>query len=554
MAKKSLYILALLFSLIIATLPYTQKVEAATTTFKGTFVNVTYDEKELKNGTIEKKLSKITMKNSAGKTTTLNIDDHTYLYINNTVTKIEGFKKGMKVEAKVNLRKVTELRGTSEVEEGEIIPKSKQKSGIVTKIDPNGMFIVVKLDQGSETTFYVNKNTDFLKGNDSVDLSTLYEGDRVHLKFSTATTSVLAEVEIVTTGIVIKNLYKAEFQSVNTASNKMTVKNAQPFVNWLFGTRNSTSLSTFEFAKNTPIYAGNKKITKNDLKNYRTSDVYFVTIEQFGKEIVQKIMVLENYERTYYEPMTAVNISSKFIRLKDAGKINFHEGTILVRHGRLIEPSTLVAYGTAFVVTDGLTKSNYAQVINITNDGFMAPNLNTHNLYFGQLSEVSGYDVKLTNLYQLQNHIWTSMKSTEFSFSNSTHAEENYGGATIRIIPNMDLKWKISDYGYFYVKDGHIQAIHFITSKEWVGQVVSSGRVQSVDTMTDNEKVTLKNVSRWMDNSWTEMGSMPNVSINKALIIRDGKVIEPKDIRVNDRAVLITTNTINGHVLLLNEE
>ncbi|SOC02656.1 hypothetical protein SAMN05880501_10383 [Ureibacillus xyleni] len=553
MAKKSLYILVVLFSFIIASLPYAQKAEAATT-FKGTFVNVTYDETELKDGTVEKKLSKITLKNSAGKTTTLNIDDHTYLYINNTVTKIEGFKRGMKVEAKVNLRKVTELRGTSEVEEGEIVPKSKQKSGIVTKIDPNGMFIVVKLDQGNETTFTVNRNTDFRKGKDTVDLSTLYEGDRVHLKFSTATTSVLAEVEIVATGIIIENLYKAEFQTVNASANKMTVKNAQPFVNWLFGTRNSTSLSTFEFAKNAPIYAGNKKITKNELKNYRTSDVYFVTVEKFGKEIVQKIMVLENYERTYYEPMTAVNTTSKFIRLKDAGKINFHEGTILVRHGRLVEPSTLVAYGTAFVVTDGLTKTNFAQVINITNDSFMAPNLNTQNLYFGQLWDVDGYNLELRNLYNLKNHIWTEIKSTEFAFSNSTHAEENYGGSTLRVIPNMDLEWKIPDYGYFYVKDGHIQAIHFITSKEWVGEVVSTGRVQSVDTTTDNEKVTLKNVSRWMNKAWSEMGSMPNVSINKALIIRDGKVIEPKDIKANDRAVLITTNTINGHVLLLNEE
>lgn len=549
MKKRIAYIFVMLL-FVISTFSFSQTVEAATT-FKGTFKNVSYTETALKDGTIEKKLNKITLENSSGKTVTFNIDESAALYINNTLTTIDGFKSGMEVSATVNLRRVKELRGISVVEQGAIKENSKQQVGIVTKIDPNGMYMTVKIDgQSTEKNYYVNKNTNFLKGTTSVDLSTLFEGDRVKLKFPNINTSVISTVEIITSGIQIKNLYKANIQYVNTASNKITVKNAQPFENWLFGTKNNTSLKTFTFTSNTPIYAGNQKITKNNLKNYEASDVYFVTVEQFGNEVIKKIVVLENNERTYYEPLTAVNTSYEFIHLKTTGRIYFHEGTILVRNGRLIEPSTLTNYGTAYVVTDGVTKDNYAQVVHIANDSFASPNLETHELYFGELAYVDGYLAELKSLVKLENNYWKATNDKVISFSNSTDAKINYSNSTFRIIPDMDLILYETYYGYYYVKDGHIQAIHLLAPSETKANQVLTGRINSIDKI--NEQIDVKDVSQWFNGSWLDSGSLEDIQLKQTLIIKDGKVIEPSDLELSDRVVLFTNPSFDCHVILVN--
>lgn len=548
LAKKLSYIVCMLL-LVVSTLSLPKAADAATI-INGTFVGVDYTETVAKDGTVERKLSKITLENSSGRTSTFNIDNSAKLYINNTLTTIDGFKAGMKVQATVNLRKVKELRGTSEIEQGAISQNSKEKAGVVTKIDPNGMYISVKLDGGVETTYYINRNTNFIKGSSASRLSELYEGDRVKLRFSSASTSVVSEIEIIASGIAIENLYKGSIQLVNLSGNKLTVKNAQNFENWMFGTSNNSSLTTYTFTNNTDIYAGNKKISKNDLRQYRDSEVYFATVEQFGNEVIKKIIVLENYERSYYEEMTAVNTSFNFINLKTTGRIYFHEGTILVRNGRLVEPSTLTNAGTAYVVTDGVTKDNYAHVINITNDSMSSPNLVKDGLYFAELSYVDGYLAELQDVVHLDNNYWKSTNDLTLSFSNSTNAEVNYNNSTIRIIPNMDLIAYETYYGYFYVQDGHIQAIHLLKSSTKMANQVLTGVIENVNA--SREEIDVKNVSQWFNGTWLDSGSLNNVELEQTLIIKDGKVIEPSQLKQSDRVVLFTNNSFNTHVLLVN--
>ncbi|RTQ95802.1 hypothetical protein EKG35_02145 [Lysinibacillus telephonicus] len=548
LAKKLSYIVCMLL-LVVSTLSLPKAADAATI-INGTFVGVDYTETVAKDGTVERKLSKITLENSSGRTSTFNIDNSAKLYINNTLTTIDGFKAGMKVQATVNLRKVKELRGTSEIEQGAISQNSKEKAGVVTKIDPNGMYISVKLDGGVETTYYINRNTNFIKGSSASRLSELYEGDRVKLRFSSASTSVVSEIEIIASGVAIENLYKGSIQLVNLSGNKLTVKNAQNFENWMFGTSNNSSLTTYTFTNNTDIYAGNKKISKNDLRQYRDSEVYFATVEQFGNEVIKKIIVLENYERSYYEDMTAVNTSFNFINLKTTGRIYFHEGTILVRNGRLVEPSTLTNAGTAYVVTDGVTKDNYAHVINITNDSMSSPNLVKDGLYFAELSYVDGYLAELQDVVHLDNNYWKSTNDLTLSFSNSTNAEVNYNNSTIRIIPNMDLIAYETYYGYFYVQDGHIQAIHLLKSSTKMANQVLTGVIENVNA--SREEIDVKNVSQWFNGTWLDSGSLNNVELEQTLIIKDGKVIEPSQLKQSDRVVLFTNNSFNTHVLLVN--
>lgn len=539
-------LLAIIFA--VAALPIGQQAEAATTY---TFVNVKYDEVVNKNGTVDRTLSKVTLKNSAGKTATFNIDKSTNLYINNTSTTIDGFKAGMAVTIKVNLRKVTEMRGTSMIEEGAIVPNSKQGAGVVTKIDPNGLFITVKLDKGGSKTYYVKNTTKIIKGRSTVDLSALYEGDRVKLKFASADTSTVSEIDIITSGIMVENLYKAKLNTVNTSKNSFTVQNAHPFTNWLFGENEKEDKNTFNFSSNTSIYAGNEKISENQLKNYKNSDMYFVTTKQFSKEVVEKIVVLASNERSYYQSLSEVNSKYGYFALSKVGRLFYHDGSILVRNGRLVEPDTLAANGTAYVITDGVTNDKYAHVVNVTNDSFTSPNLSSHQLYFGRLdiADLDAYKVELSGMEYFKNNFWTKFNSESiFSFSNSTAVTELDGDTQYKIIPETEMFLYEGQYGYFYVKDGHIQAIHFIQNEARTS-ITATGRIDSIGTGT----ISVKDVSQWVNGGeWSYFGET-KVDLNKVIIIKNGKAIKASELKPSDRVVLLMDENLVTHVVMVNE-
>lgn len=550
MGRKGLYIIVALL-LTFSVLGFSNVAEAATV-YKGKFEEVIY--KSSGTNEVSNVPSQIVIKNNNGMRVTLNIDQNTDFYINNTLTTVSGFKKGMAVEAKVNLRKVTELRGTVDSHEGTIVQNSKQKAGLVTKIDPNGMFIQVKLDNSSQsTTFYINKNTKIRKGSDPTDLSALYEGDRVILRFSNPYTSVVSEMEIAADGMMIKNIYRGNIHSVNAISNSITLRNAQKFENWTFGTSRTNDLKTFNYESNTPIYVGTEKVSKSDLKAYRNNVAYLVTIEKFGKEVVERIVVNSNFERTYYEPMTAANPTYRFINLETNGRVYFHDGTILIRNGRLIDSATLTTNsGTAFVVTDGLTGDHFAQIINIANDSFTSPNLTNHQLYFGKLTLVDGYLIEVDDVLKVDQNYWKKANTQVFSISNDTNAVVNNYGRTIDIIPNMDLIAYEKRYGYFYVKDGHVNAIHLLQPFEAMASKVLSGNINGIDSIYP-ASINVRNVSQWYNGAWIEASQITNMNIDEALIIKNGEVIEPSDLRIEDRVVIFTDSRFDCHVILVNE-
>lgn len=550
--RKWLYMLAVL--MLIINFSFAEKAQAAAV-YKGTFEEIIYSSSSQGgNNSSERVPTQVVIKNSSGTKVTFNIDKNTNFYINNTLTTVEGFKKGMPVEAKVTFRKITELRGTVDSNQGSISPNSKQKAGIVTKIDPNGMFIQVKLDNAQEsTTYYINKNTVIKKGQNPADLSALYEGDRVILKFSSPSTSVVSELNIAADGILVKNIYRGNIQSVNSIANSITLRNAQKFENWTFGTSKTNDLKTFPLEGNAPVYVGTEKVSLNELKSYRNSMAYLVTIEKFGREVVERVVVNSNFERTYYEQMTAVNPAYRFVNLETNGRIYFHEGTILIRNGRLVEPATLTTNaGTAFVVTDGLTDDLYAQIIHITNDSFTSPNLASHQLYFGKLSSVVGYRIELDDLLKVENNYWKRSGSQIFSFSNDTDAAVNNFSNATSIIPKTELETYKNRYGYFYVKDGHVNAIRLLEPSESVATKVLTGRINGVKSSYP-ATINVRNVSQWSNGAWIEASQISNMKIHKALIIKNGQVINPSQLKMEDRVVIFTNSTFDCHVILVNE-
>ena len=192
------------------------------------------------------------------------------------------------------------------------------------------------------------------------------------------------------------------------------------------------------------------------------------------------MVIKKTNERTFYEPMTSVNIATKRISLQKSGAIRYHDGTILIRNGRLVDSNSLQSSGNAFVATDGTNQSQFANVVHITNDGFQSPNLVNHTIYYGKISSTRSYGLTLTNAMKLSNNQWENVAMPSFSFSNDTAAVEDFRASVSTIIARDEMLDHIGDYGYFYIADKQIVAAHLIGPSTSRANLVSVGRFDGI--------------------------------------------------------------------------
>ena len=551
MFRKSLVHLAIIL-LVIAGFT-TGETAKANAPVKGTFVGVTYDEVQIDKNMTEKRLKDVTIQNAQGKTITLNIDKFAQLTVDSRPVSIDAFKLGMEVEADVNLRRVKAMRGKTGTEPAVINERDRIITATVMQLERNGKFLSAKLDDGKENTYFITNRTEFFKGTTLTNVSNLYEGDRVKLSFSAYDSNRLESVEIIEQGIKIEGLYKGTINRIDQSNHKLHLKDEKVFENWYWRENTYKSTSSYTYSTKTPIFVGNEQIRPDRLRYYAGNEVHFVTVKQFGKEIIEKMVIQKENERTFNEDLASINTRKKEVGLRQSGIFKYHDGTILIRNGRLIDPATLQAAGTAFVLTDGLNKSRYANVIHIANDGFRSPNLVDHKIYFGSINSVNTYGLTIGNARELTNNTWSNASSTTLTFSNDTIAVEDRGSSVLKFIPQMDLKFETGRYGYFYVKDGNIIALHLLDKRNptySAAGMVSVGRLDSVSPSYP-ATIDVRNVSRWQKGYWNEVGSLYRMDIEQATIIKGGKVISANELKNSDRLFILHESTIKGRIIFV---
>lgn len=513
----------------------------ASTLVSGMFVDVTYEEVVMDDKTTEKQLSSITLINDKGKTITLNIDQYASLFMNSTPTSIGAFKEGMWVEATVELRNVKELNGFVEIAQGSDSQAiGESLTGTVNTIDRNGKFISMNSKERKSVNYYLDEQTQVFKDNKLVDLSFLYEGDRVKLTLEDRNSTTVSTIEIIAEGIKVEHLYKGTIQQIDTKKKKLVVKDEKVFGNWDWQ-YNSGAISSKPFTAKTPIYVGNKKIDASQIRGYINNEVYYVTIEQMGQEVVQKMIIKQANERNLHEHLNSVDTSAQRIRLSSTGNIAYHNGTIIIRNGRLVDASALSPSGDAYVITNGVSTHQYANVIHVTNDGFQSASLSNHEVYFGQINSVGSYKVALTNVNRLSNNYWYGIGFTNLSFSNDTVVVEDANYLT------TDFTNSTSKFAYFYVKDNHIVAARIVGSGS-PASLISVGRYSASYNWYS---IHVKDINQWQAGNWIETTPIYYLDTTKTTFIKEGKVISKSDVKENDRLFIIHDTYAQARIILV---
>lgn len=543
---------------------------ASAATVQGEFVEAIYrDTVDEKGNVTGQELSQVTLRASDGSERTYFLNALANLYINNTPTNIHGFKPGMEVSATVTLRRITELRGTSidtsnEDEQfgeantdtaGQMNGNGRAVSGVVTEIDPYGMFITVKPDNKREAQYYVNNATQYFKNSNQTTLAGLFIGDRVQLRLSSATSSTVTRVTMSDVGTKVAGLYKARLQVFSGATNRLTVRNEEQFKNWDFQQTNANRLKAYKTTSKTTYYVGGMKIAKNQLSNYRGSEVYYVTTNTFGQEVVEKVIVLSMRERTYEGLIRSVDVANNFMRLDTLNFLYYHGGSILVRNGRLIGETSLASQGKAFAVTQPQGNTEVANVIYTTSNGFTSANLADHELYFGALDWVDGYTVELADAMKLTNNYWQTTEEdyVELQYTNTTAAYEYIDNEMLKIDAETELEiyTEPAAYGYFYVQDGMIDTIYFIDPYERNSEYMMTAIVESVNT-TKPASFNIHSASEWVDSGWVGIDAAAELTLEKAIIIKDGKQITMDDIAPSDHVYMLLNQNSEPHIVLIN--
>ncbi|MFJ5769071.1 hypothetical protein [Psychrobacillus sp. NPDC093180] len=542
MFKFTTYIL-MLSILFVSFFPSTLQVQASTLV-SGMFVDVTYEEVIVDKKTTEKQLSKITLINDKGKTITLNIDAYASLFINSTPTSIGAFKEGMWVEATVELRNVKELNGFVDIAQGSDSQAiGESLTGTVNTIDKSGKFIAINTKERNSVNYYLDAQTKVFKDNKLVDLSVLYVGDRVKLILSENSPTTLSTIEIIAEGIKVEQLYKGTVQQIDAKKKKLVVKDEKVFRNWDWRnvSGNKGSISSKAFTAKTPIYVGNKKVDSSQLRNYMNNEIYYVTIEQMGQEVVQKMIIKQSNERDLHESLNSVDTSAQKIRLSSTGNMAYHNGTIIIRNGRLVDATALSQSGDAYVITNGTTTHQYANVIYVTNDGFQSANLSNHEVYFGQISSVGSYRLTLTNANRLSNNYWYGVGYSNLSFSDDTVVVEDASSWT------TDFTNSTSKYAYFYVKDNHIVAARIVGWSS-PASFISVGRYNGNWSWNS---IQVKDVSQWLAGNWIESNPIYYMDTTWTTLIKEGKVISKSDLEENDRLYIIHDTYSQARIILV---
>lgn len=524
----------------------------------GTFVKAEYDDIEVDKDTVKKVLSKVVLKNDAGRTITLAIDHYAKLSIDTVPVKIEAFKLGMEVEADVQLRRVKTLSGITTTPAAVIEINSKSMIGVVSSIHSNQRDLSIILDDGRVKNLYINASTKIFKSGKLTDIASLYEGDRINAKFSEYNSNVISQLDIMDTGVQVAGLYKGTLQRIDPISKKVIIKDETKFLNWHWYSSKSNSHSSYTYSANTPIYLDNQPVPPNQLRKYANHKVYLATVNKHGKEQVERMIIQKNGERTYYEQLIDFNSSTKHLQLADAGDFTYHNGSILIRNGRLVAPEVLGAYGTAFVASAGPANQQIANIVHISNDGLDRPNASDYKIYFGEIGNVNSYQLQLVAPLQLTNNVWSNSSSSlvDLHFTNETYAvEDSPGSYTLKemLIPQTDLR--DGKYGYFYVKNDQLIATHLVDSY-LPTNTVSVGRLATMSSSSSSgfpttSTIDVRNVSRWIGSRWTTQALIYRMDINQTTFIKDGQVIQPQNLQINDRLFILSDNTIKGRLILV---
>lgn len=480
----------------------------------------------------------------------LEIDERANLMIDRRLVNLHDFKSGMEVYGKLQGRKLTSIEAYSTSVMGHTEPGSLVRTGIITNMEANQL--QVKLSNGDIKTYSINPATLVLKQGQQITPDILYTGDKVRIFFDDINVSMVNRVEVEGNSILINNIFKGDLSSIDNTRSMINIDNIETFRNGSFE-KQGTALK-IPYSRDLLAYVGTQKLPITNLKYYKGKTVYVATKSIMGKEVIERIIVKNQYESGFSGKIQDVNWYATAIEMGNRN-FNFYDGSIIVKDGRLQESTILSNNSDVYVLADGLGTNRIANLIYIYNISINNSSLGQNNFYVGRLDQIAQDFLWLDDFFLLSDNNWEAFSEPkELFYDNDTFI---YNSEDKKQITNLEF-WagdytvdedntrdsSLKDwYAYVYTDGDRVVSIKLQKSMDsLLGQRITTGRVEQVidDSMVGwTLKLRDANDFSQAKNQWMPKTSSLSLSIDDAMIIKYGQLITPGELRNGDMLYLV---------------
>lgn len=499
-------------------------------------------------------------------------DGRTRLTIDEREVTIDDFKDGMEIYVELKGRKIVYMDGFSTDFPAYITPESKQRTGLVKKIDRDQIVITTAI--GTEEIYFTSPSTIALQNGKNVSLNNLYVGDRVKLHFDDIDTTIVSKIAIDGSSVLIKDLYKGEISVTNRMSSVVTFHDVEVFRN---GEWQEVGTLRLPYNSSLPLYVAGQKINYTNIENYKGKTAYIALKDFYGRDGAEKMVIKDQYETRYSEKIENINRYTSQIKLEGVGNIDYNEGTMVIKNGRLVDNYSITQNSSALVVTDGRGKNSTADVIYIYDEDINNSNIGMDRIYAGRIESMDQYKVNLRDFFVLDKNKWESFAygSDEdikgLYFDNETFIYDLEEDKTLTAKEMFEGEYHVDeddenrkdktkrDYNaYIYTDGDRISAIYLREDMDsLLRQRILNATVSSVDETVyeidnPNEEnsdlnIDLRDIKNWSEQSgkWDLGYENRNIRTKDALIMKNGKRIKASDLKSGDKLYIVADEIEN---------
>jgi hypothetical protein len=511
-----------------------------------------------RNGFIEgfiksKGEDKIEIEEYDGTVHILSFAEKVFFVIDTIPASYDAFKPGMEIYATLAGRKIDYMESYSTVFPGYIPEGGKVRNGIIKKIDRNE--IILRLPTGKEETYFTSPITITLKNGKNVSLNTLYEGDHVKLFFDDIDSTTISRIEIEGKSIMVKDLYRGVLAAADTLENVITLTQVEVFRNgkWQY----YSSAKSIPYSAQIPIYTGGEKVSYNHLRYYRGKTVYMAIKDFFGRDQIEKMVIKNQYESTYSDKIKEINWYSEVLELQNHKNLTFNDGTIIIKNGRLVDKYAINPESDALVVGDGRGSEIMAGVINIYNEDINNSNIGQDYLYEGRLDEIVKDRIILKDFCLLNRNEWESFdEEKELYYDNDINiydlendiyiTPEEFYTKDYAVDENSDYAKEhgLKDwYAYIYADGDRVSSIILKKKRDsLLSQRVTNGTIEYIENHSLVEwRISLRDAKDWSSrkDAWMAKNAAVMVMLKDAMIVKEGKIISPEQLKAGDRLYMV---------------
>ena len=506
------------------------------------------------SGTIEAlnfKEDTMTILDYDGKTHTIKIHPKTLMQIEGLKKNLRDFYFGQEVEIQHKKKTASKVVGYEEEDptrDGFIMAGSRFRRGQVLFISKDQVEIK---SNGKRIKYRISPNTMFFKRNQTVNINTIKEGDKVLLTFDSIYTSEVATMKIEDAEQEVSGVLKGQIELVDERKKEVLLKNPSIYNEgkWLPYNKDKIKLKT----SGKELYSGGRNLTLKTLKTYKEKEVYIAYDESFGRMNISKLNTKNGSGQEYQSKVSNIEYTTGQM-LVDNNLMHFNEGTIVIKDNRIVDPLNINKNNDVMVTVDSVLGKKNTSLISMTSS-ILDDRIDESkiSLYRGKIEDIFDYEIEIGRINYKLDHLqlvdgkWKELKESQrFPMSEDTLIYDSELKEEIEVahfitsrytdltdIKNVELKKRLEkDYyknktAYFVVRESEygkeLLSINLTPDSQSYGISVqlthsSQGEIKDIDY--DSGKITITKAKNYntLNNSF-ENAPDQVINIDKSVIL-----------------------------------